>query len=207
MDFFSDFDFGNFSENFRTDGRKCFGQTTDAQTEIFRPVGRPDENFSAIYSGPDRRKQAAGRTAGRPAGQTSGRPNGRTDEKKKRKNQSVSQTIDLIMTIKTSTGSSKSELSSRGKRPFKVYDYSANFSAIYSEQALLMVEMSRSTVGSYCCPFYPQTGPTPDLTLDPNRTRRHMFNRTLRNRSSLEKEPNRTRRRTTLTSNQAHDTL
>ena len=48
----------------------------------------------------------------------------------------MSQTIDLIMTIKTSTGSSKSELSSRGKRPFKVYDYSANVSAIYSEQAL-----------------------------------------------------------------------
>ena len=28
---------------------------------------------------------------------------------------------DLVMTIKTSTGSSKSELSSRGKRPFKVF--------------------------------------------------------------------------------------
>ena len=47
---------------------------------------------------------------------------GRT--KKRRKNQSVSQTIDLIMTIKTSTGSSKTELSSRGKCPFKVYIYS-----------------------------------------------------------------------------------
>ena len=33
---------------------------------------------------------------------------------------SMSQMIDLVMTIKTSTGSSKSELSSRGKRPLKV---------------------------------------------------------------------------------------
>ena len=36
------------------------------------------------------------------------------------KKQSVSQMIDLVMTIKTHTKSSKSELSSRGKRPFKV---------------------------------------------------------------------------------------
>ena len=43
------------------------------------------------------------------------------------KNQSVSQTIDLIMTIKTSTGSSKTELSSRGKRPFKVRRSGANY--------------------------------------------------------------------------------
>ena len=50
---------------------------------------------------------------------------GRTN--KKRKNQSVSQTIDLIMTIKTSTGSSKTELSSRGKRPFKVRRSGANY--------------------------------------------------------------------------------
>ena len=81
------------------------------------------------------------KTGCRPDSRAPGRPDIRTAErtdgrKNKRKNQSVSQTIDLIMTIKTSTGSSKSELSSRGKRPFKVYDYSANFSAIYSEQAL-----------------------------------------------------------------------
>ena len=42
------------------------------------------------------------------------------ERKKNRKNRSASQMIDLVMTIKTSTGSSKSELSSRGKRPFKV---------------------------------------------------------------------------------------
>ena len=41
-------------------------------------------------------------------------------QEKNRKKQSVSQMKDLVMTIKTSTGSSKSELSSRGKRPFKV---------------------------------------------------------------------------------------
>ena len=46
---------------------------------------------------------------------------GRTAEK--RKIQSVSQTIDLAVTIKTHTESSKSELSSRGKRPFKVSKY------------------------------------------------------------------------------------
>ena len=34
--------------------------------------------------------------------------------------QSVSQMIDLVMTIQTVTGSSKSERSSRGNRPFKV---------------------------------------------------------------------------------------
>ena len=39
------------------------------------------------------------------------------------KKQSVSQMIDLVMTIKTHTESSKSELSSRGKRPFKVSKY------------------------------------------------------------------------------------
>ena len=53
-----------------------------------------------------------------------GRTDGRTPEK--RKIQSVSQTIDLAVTIKTHTESSKSELSSRGKRPFKVLDFSTN---------------------------------------------------------------------------------
>ena len=42
---------------------------------------------------------------------------------KKAKKQSVSQMIDLVVTIKTHTESSKSELSSRGKRPFKVSKY------------------------------------------------------------------------------------
>ena len=59
------------------------------------------------------------RTNGRTDGQTTNeRTDGRTPEK--RKIQSVSQTIDLAVTIKTHTESSKSELSSRGKRPFKV---------------------------------------------------------------------------------------
>ena len=43
------------------------------------------------------------------------------DERKIRKKRSVSQTIDHVMTRKTHTESSKSELSSRGKRPFKVF--------------------------------------------------------------------------------------
>ena len=42
------------------------------------------------------------------------------DERKKSKKLSLSQTIDQVMTIKTHTESSKTELSSKGKRPFKV---------------------------------------------------------------------------------------
>ena len=43
------------------------------------------------------------------------------DERKKiEKKLTLSQTIDQVMTIKTHTESSKTELSSRGKRPFKV---------------------------------------------------------------------------------------
>ena len=41
-------------------------------------------------------------------------------KKSKKKKRSVSQMIDLVVTIPTSTGSSKTELSSRGKRLFKV---------------------------------------------------------------------------------------
>ena len=126
MDCFSDFDFGNVSEHFRTDGRKCFGQTTDGQTEIFRPVGWPGEIFPQSTPGrTDENGLPAGQPDARPARHPDGRTDGRT--KKKRKNQSVSQTIDLIMTIKTSTGSSKTELSSRGKRPFKVRRSGANY--------------------------------------------------------------------------------
>ena len=43
-------------------------------------------------------------------------------KRKKRNKRSVSQTIDQVMTIKTHTESSKSELSSGGKRPFKVWE-------------------------------------------------------------------------------------
>ena len=42
------------------------------------------------------------------------------DERKKLKKLNFSQTIDQVMTIKTHIESSKSELSSRGKHPFKV---------------------------------------------------------------------------------------
>ena len=50
---------------------------------------------------------------------------------KNRKKQSRSQMIDQVMTIKTSTGSSKTELSSRGKRPFKVFRFSHFFRLTY----------------------------------------------------------------------------
>ena len=68
------------------------------------------------------RRRTNGRTDGQTTNeQTDGRTDGRMPEK--RKIQSVSQTIDLAVTIKTHTESSKSELSSRGKRPFKVLDF------------------------------------------------------------------------------------
>ncbi len=43
------------------------------------------------------------------------------DERKKSKKTTLFQTIDQVMTIKTHTESSKTELSSRGNRPFKVW--------------------------------------------------------------------------------------
>ena len=43
------------------------------------------------------------------------------DEQKKSKKKTLAQTIDQVMTIKTHTESSKTKLSSRGKRPFKVW--------------------------------------------------------------------------------------
>ena len=45
------------------------------------------------------------------------------DERKKSKKPTLAQTIDQVMTIKTHTESSKTELSSRGKRPFKVWRF------------------------------------------------------------------------------------
>ena len=45
------------------------------------------------------------------------------DERKKSKKPTLSQTIDQVMTIKTHTESSKTELSSGGKRPFKVWRF------------------------------------------------------------------------------------
>ena len=43
------------------------------------------------------------------------------ERKKSKKKTTLAQTIDQVMTIKTHTESSKTELSSRGKRPFKVW--------------------------------------------------------------------------------------
>ena len=60
------------------------------------------------------------KTFGRTDGKIFGRTDGRKKKLKEPKTLSVSQTIDLAVTIKTHTESSKSELSSRGKRPFKV---------------------------------------------------------------------------------------
>ena len=46
------------------------------------------------------------------------------DERKKiEKKPTLAQTIDQVMTIKTHTASSKTELSSGGKRPFKVWRF------------------------------------------------------------------------------------
>ena len=43
------------------------------------------------------------------------------ERKKSKKKPTLAQTIDQVMTIKTHTESSKTELSSGGKRPFKVW--------------------------------------------------------------------------------------
>ena len=45
------------------------------------------------------------------------------DERNKSKKPTLSQTIDQVMTIKTHTESSKTELSLGGKRPFKVWRF------------------------------------------------------------------------------------
>ena len=45
------------------------------------------------------------------------------DERKKSKQTNFSSTIDQVMTIKMHTESSKTELSSGGKRPFKVWRF------------------------------------------------------------------------------------
>ena len=52
------------------------------------------------------------------------------ERKKSKKKPTLSQTIDQVMTIKTHTESSKTELSPRGKRPFKVWRFSQFFSKI-----------------------------------------------------------------------------
>ena len=47
-------------------------------------------------------------------------------DEKNRKKPTLFQTIDQVMTIKTHTESSKTELSSRGKRPFKDWRFFQN---------------------------------------------------------------------------------
>ena len=55
------------------------------------------------------------------------------DERKKSKKPTLAQTIDQVMTIKTHTESSKTELSSGGKRQFKVWRF---FSKLILHQKL-----------------------------------------------------------------------
>ena len=49
------------------------------------------------------------------------------ERKKSKKKPTLAQTIDQVVTIKTHTESSKTELSSGGKRPFKVWRFFSNF--------------------------------------------------------------------------------
>jgi len=51
----------------------------------------------------------------------------RPTHRKKWKKSSASQTIDQVIAIKTHSGSSKSGLSSRGRRPFKVFCFAHLF--------------------------------------------------------------------------------
>ena len=57
-------------------------------------------------------------------------------ERKKSKKTTLSQTIDQVMTIKTHTESSKTELSSRGKRPFKVWRLFSKFLNFHAAETL-----------------------------------------------------------------------
>ena len=50
-----------------------------------------------------------------------------TTNENNRKKTTLAQTIDQVMTIKTHTESSKMELSSGGKRPFKVWRFFSKF--------------------------------------------------------------------------------
>ena len=98
-----------------SDGRTDIFRTDDGRTNGIFSAGRPDgRNMFGRSDGTGGRK-----SFGHPDARTPERTDGRT--KNKTKSQSVSQTIDLVVTIKTHTGSSKSELSSRGKRPFEVF--------------------------------------------------------------------------------------
>ena len=67
------------------------------------------------------------------------------DERKKstkkiEKKPTLAQTIDQVMTIKTHTESSKTELSSRGKRPFKVWQTFFNSLNVHASKTLNILE-------------------------------------------------------------------
>ena len=72
-----------------------------------------------------------------------------TTNEKNRKKPTLAQTIDQVMTIKTHTESSKTELSSGGKRPFKVWRF---FFKINFFPPMEGIFFSRRTVGSF---FFP----------------------------------------------------
>ena len=107
---------------------KYFGEVFDEKNK--GPTDHPDEKKTGKKRPTDQLDKQKRKKKDRPTDgtkqktkKTKDRPTDRTNEKK-RKKQSVSQTIDQVMTIKTHTESSKSELSSRGKRPFKVFRFS-----------------------------------------------------------------------------------
>ena len=69
-----------------------------------------------------------------------------TTNEKNRKKPTLAQTIDQVMTIKTHTESSKTELSSGGKRPFKVWRFFFKFNFFPPMEGIFF---SRRTVGSF----------------------------------------------------------
>ena len=74
-----------------------------------------------------------------------------TTNEKNRKKPTLAQTIDQVMTIKTHTESSKTELSSGGKRPFKVWRF---FFKINFFPPMEGIFFSRRTVGSFFSPDF-----------------------------------------------------
>ena len=69
-----------------------------------------------------------------------------TTNEKNRKKPTLAQTIDQVMTIKTHTESSKTELSLGGKRPFKVWRFFFKFNFFPPMEGIFF---SRRTVGSF----------------------------------------------------------
>ena len=69
-----------------------------------------------------------------------------TTNENNRQKPTLAQTIDQVMTIKTHTESSKTELSSGGKRPFKVWRFFFKFNFFPPMEGIFF---SRRTVGSF----------------------------------------------------------